>query len=92
MTDGMDSRLCGNGVGELLLVADVAGLRGNDVASLRGNGVASLRGNDVAGVVAGVCDIPSGKSGFDPAAFYRWKVEADLGPILSWEKSSSNSW
>ena len=24
-------------------------------------------------------DIPAGKSGLDPAAFYRWKVEADLG-------------
>ena len=24
-------------------------------------------------------DIPAGKLGLDPAAFYRWKVEADLG-------------
>ena len=30
-------------------------------------------------------NIPAGKPGLDPAAFYRWKVEADLGTFCYWQ-------
>ena len=32
-------------------------------------------------------DIPAGKSGLDPAAFYRWKVEADPGTFCHGQSS-----